>query len=358
MNATQETTNSKTSQDGDSERAFGLIGPDTRCVTLCAQNLRAIGNDQRRTDGSLHRGNRTPSATESSFPNSPYVISWIQQDLGLTRESQEDSAMVLHLQAVVRGELAGLTVGVVADGCGGHVSGEVASKLCCEALTTSIYSEICSLRSDAKQIALPTTIDAVLEKAFEGANDAIFRSVAADNQLEGMATTAVCLALLGTDVHFGWVGDSRAYLYREGTLTQLTRDHNRVQVLVDQKIITPADARLHPARNHLTKALGMSLDVVPDIVREKVLPGDLYVLSTDGFHEGLSPEDISRVCAAYLDNSVTSLTLQSLAATLAAQSIEDYGGDNLTAVFVYVEPPCTPSLFTHSASKPEAALSP
>ena len=172
------------------------------------------------------------------------------------------------------------------------------------------------------------------------ANAAIFERISRDPRLEGMATTVVCLLILGTRVYIGWAGDSRAYRYREGMVTQLTQDHNRVQLLVQQGILAPEDVKFHPARSHLYNALGMSRKFFPEIIVDDVKPGDLYMLSTDGFHEGLSTEQIAQAYRTCLMNdSVTPRRLQSLATTLINQTLEGFGGDNLTVAFVYVEPP-------------------
>ena len=145
---------------------------------------------------------------------------------------------------------------IVADGMGGHAAGEVASEMAVRITS----SEIGSLRglSDAE------ASDRV-RSAIRAANDAIFERTLSEHDKRGMGTTATVLVLMQGRYLIGQVGDSRAYLLRNKELLQLTKDHSYVQEQVDAGLLTPDQARVHPYSNVITRCVGASGDVVPDI---------------------------------------------------------------------------------------------
>src|SRR5262245_37950599 len=175
-------------------------------------------------------------------------------DVGQVREVNEDGYLV--------DEPLGLIA--VADGVGGHRAGEVASATALEALRAALRSG----RS--------------LREAIEEANDAVFTKSMSDEDFRGMGTTltAGTMAAGGTLI-VGHVGDSRAYLLRDGEFRQLTTDHSRVQELVDDGRLTADEAAVHPMRNVITRALGMDATVDVDIYPVELHPGDRVLLCSD-----------------------------------------------------------------------------
>lgn len=288
----------------------------------------------------------------------PFVIvAHIQQHQGLVRENQEDTAAVMSQQLMIDTHLVNAYVLQISDGCGGMAGGEIASLISCREILKSTALFNLFPFSCGNSTGRLNNIRAELKSAYECANSAILQAVEHAPQFTGMASTSVSAVVLdNAHLWVAWTGDSRAYLYRRGDIKLLTKDHNRIRILVDTNIITPEEACTHPARNQLTKALGMRDDASPEIVRTLVEPGDLLILTTDGFHEGLSEELMCQLCAEHLSEPVDHITLQSLAAEMQEQSLDAYGGDNLTAVFAYVQPLDQSAVMNESETRTQATI--
>ncbi len=170
----------------------------------------------------------------------------------------------------------------VADGMGGHRAGEVASALAIEILSKYL-----------REAAQPGP-DA-LRAAVERANRAIYEAAAADADKHGMGTTLTALWFDAGRAHLSHVGDSRAYLLRNRALMQLTNDHSLVNQLVAQGELTPSQARNHPRRNVITKALGTDRHVTPDFTTVDCLPGDVWLLCTDGLSNMVRDSELARL---------------------------------------------------------------
>ena len=179
-------------------------------------------------------------------------------DVGIVRSGNEDNYLMLADRGVF----------IVADGMGGHAAGEVASEMAVRITS----SEIGSLRglSDAE------ASDRV-RSAIRAANDAIFERTLSEHDKRGMGTTATVLVLMKGRYLIGQVGDSRAYLLRNKELLQLTKDHSYVQEQVDAGLLTPDQARVHPYSNVITRCVGASGDVVPDIYFGSLEQGDILL---------------------------------------------------------------------------------
>ena len=268
------------------------------------------------------------------------LLSHVQQHLGLVRVSQEDAAARHSCGILCDGRKTETNVFVIADGCGGMAGGEVASSICCRAIPKVLLAHGPWTRGGTDKTSDIAGPEAALHAAFDVANSTILDSVSQEPALAGMASTVVVLVIADDGcLWIAWAGDSRAYRLRDGRLNQLTRDHNRVRILVEEGIISLADAQSHPARNQLTNALGMREDVTPDIICDNVRPGDLYLLTTDGFHDGVADSCLLEGCREHLTYPVTGQKLKALGKALEAHVLEDYGQDNLTGLFVYVQPP-------------------
>lgn len=313
--------------------------PDRLYVGACAEVLHSTA----------HRSRSHP--TLQPFPNSvsvrtapPLDLIWhMQQHVGRVRDNQEDSAAI-HKGAFLRdGKRAALSLFQIADGCGGMAGGEVASAICCREIPTTVLRHAPDMDVSHAGVGAPD-LDQAIHAGFNAANESILRAVQKDPALAGMASTAVLLAIdddgRGT---IAWAGDSRAYRLRGGHLEQLTQDHNRASLLIREGIITAEDAETHPAKHQLTNALGMREDAIPDVVHCTVRPGDCFILTTDGFHDGVSEDDIVAYCRAHLHDPVDAGQLQSLAQALEDHILVQYGQDNLTAVLVYAAPSSKPA---------------
>jgi PPM family protein phosphatase len=241
-------------------------------------------------------------------------------DLGPVRENNEDSFLV-DLDA-------GLFV--VADGMGGHASGEVASEI-----AVNSVSEVLLEEEDPEETRLaratPDTEDAIRERLRYAMNQTslrIRRAALADPAHSGMGTT-LCVLLIEDDVaHLGHVGDSRIYLYREGAIHRLTRDHTVVQQEIDAGRLTPELARIVPHKNILTQSVGYHGPVEPDTATRTVNHGDIFVICSDGLTDPLDDEALAEICKSTPGDD--------LAEVLVTEALENGTEDNVTVVVVHV----------------------
>ena len=227
-------------------------------------------------------------------------------DVGMVRQQNEDSF------------LAEETLFVVADGMGGHNAGEVASAL---AVTT--------LKAGAR-LGIDTTED--FRELVQQANSAIYTASLDDSTQSGMGTTVTALSIVEGEeprVLVANVGDSRAYLWRSGALSRLSVDHSYVQELVNEGIITPEAARVHPRRNIVTRALGIDRSVMVDVFTHFVRTGDRIVLCSDGLVDEVADIEIARVLGQHTDPQETAEALVMVANT-------NGGRDNTTVIVVDV----------------------
>ncbi len=162
---------------------------------------------------------------------------------------------------------------VVADGMGGHAAGEVASEMAVH----HIARELGSLKGLGDK-----DVTERMQQAIRSANAAIFQRTLTEHDKRGMGTTVTSLVLYEGRFLIGQVGDSRAYLLRDGRLTQVTKDHSYVQEQVDAGYLTPDQARTHPYSNVITRCVGANSDVQPDIYVGSVKTNDLFLLASDG----------------------------------------------------------------------------
>ncbi|WP_316522171.1 PP2C family protein-serine/threonine phosphatase [Kitasatospora brasiliensis] len=220
---------------------------------------------------------------------------------GLIREGNEDSGY------------AGPRLLAVADGMGGAAAGEVAS--------SEVLGSIVRLDEDVPGADLLT----LLGDAVQGANDRLRQMVEEDPQLEGMGCTLTAMLWTGQRMGMVHVGDSRAYLLRDGSLAQITQDHTWVQRLVDEGRITPEEAETHPQRSLLMRALDGRGQVEPDLSIREVRAGDRYMICSDGLSGPVSHQTLQDTLGSYYSPEQTVQELIQLA-------LRGGGPDNITCI--------------------------
>jgi len=209
---------------------------------------------------------------------------------------------------------------IVADGMGGHAAGEVASEMAVKI----VLRELTGLRD------LETDgVDRRVRDALKTANRAIHERTLVEVDKQGMGTTASVLLISGHRYLIGQVGDSRVYLLRDGALTQLTKDHSYVQEQVDAGFLTPEQARYHPYSNVITRCVGASPDVEPDIYRGEVKLGDVYLVASDGL---TGMVDDRRLQTLLLSRATPDRKVHQLISEANGRG----GLDNITAIVVEV----------------------
>ncbi|MGW7351394.1 Stp1/IreP family PP2C-type Ser/Thr phosphatase [Streptomyces sp. NPDC054784] len=224
---------------------------------------------------------------------------------GMIREHNEDSGY------------AGPRLLAVADGMGGQAAGEVAS--------SEVISTIVQLDEDIPGSDILTSLGSAVQRA----NDQLRVMVEEDPQLEGMGTTLTALLWTGQRLGLVHVGDSRAYLLRDGRLSQITQDHTWVQRLVDEGRITEEEATTHPQRSLLMRALGSGDHVEPDLSIREVRAGDRYLLCSDGLSGVVSHQTMEDTLASYQGPHETVQELIQLA-------LRGGGPDNITCIIADV----------------------
>ncbi|RUA17043.1 MAG: Stp1/IreP family PP2C-type Ser/Thr phosphatase, partial [Clostridia bacterium] len=202
----------------------------------------------------------------------------------------------------------------VADGMGGHAAGEVASNQAISTLFTEYYT--------GEWIDPQTTLAA----AIEAANRTIFEMAEANDAMSGMGTTLVAALYRDETWLIAHVGDSRAYLFRDGKLKQLTQDHSWVAEQMNSGILSQDEAAHHPFRNVITRALGNEPEVTPDILTETAQPGEILLLCSDGLSNMVSEADMTGILKAY--------PLDDAANMLLELALERGAPDNITQVLV------------------------
>ncbi|WP_066929120.1 PP2C family protein-serine/threonine phosphatase [Streptomyces sp. NBRC 110611] len=220
---------------------------------------------------------------------------------GMIREGNEDSGY------------AGPRLLAIADGMGGQAAGEVAS--------SEVISTLVQLDDDVPGSDLLTSLGSAVQRA----NDQLRVMVEEDPQLEGMGTTLTALLWTGQRLGLVHVGDSRAYLLRDGVLTQITQDHTWVQRLVDEGRITEEEATTHPQRSLLMRALGSGDHVEPDLSIREVRAGDRYLICSDGLSGVVSHQTLEETLASYHGPHETVQELIQLA-------LRGGGPDNITCI--------------------------
>ena len=241
-------------------------------------------------------------------------------DVGRKRKGNEDALFLNEQQKLY----------VVADGMGGHAAGEVASRVAVDAI-----AEFVELTGGNQEITWPFGLDDSisyegnrLKTAVRHANSRVLEATRESAEYEGMATTVAAVLVDGDVANLAHVGDSRIYVWSEGEIQLLTRDHSWVNEQIENGAISPEQARSHPLRNVVTRALGGRPDLVVDIQSRRMAVGDMLLLCSDGLTTMVPDEEIARVLGESKGD------VSDAVKTLVGLANERGGEDNITVVLL------------------------
>ena len=248
---------------------------------------------------------------------SPRMEAAALTDVGRQRSNNEDSYLLWvppsDDEFLRKGRLA-----VVADGMGGYEGGQEASRVAVETVQ-HVYDR--DFTGDAQQ---------ALVAGFVAAHDSIQRYAMEHPELQGMGTTCTAVSIIGNELRFAHVGDSRLYLIRAGSISRLTRDDSYVGRLVESGLVRAEDAELHPQRHILTAALGSGREITPGTSEQPILltDGDILLLCTDGLWSVVPEAEISRLAE--------SSTPAEACSQLISAALERGGPDNITVIILRI----------------------
>jgi len=234
-------------------------------------------------------------------------------DTGRARENNEDSVAIKEAASLA----------VLADGMGGYNAGEVASGM----TTAFISSELGRWLVEAGEQAKPREVKRAIEICVDNANRSVYNAANSNPSYSGMGTTLVIGVFHGRNAILGHIGDSRAYRYREGCLTQLTWDRSLLQEQLDAGLITEEEAATASHRNLVTRALGVDPAVAVEFTELDVQEGDLYLICSDGLSDMID----DRAMEGLLHNGGT---LPTLAAQLVSAANNNGGRDNISVILI------------------------
>ena len=237
-------------------------------------------------------------------------------DIGRVRDHNEDSILALGAEQSPPGTDALL---VVADGMGGHAAGEVASGMAISKIGERFGSgEFITEPVDGLEYALRTLLQDV---------NGLIQSAGQDSDKRGMGTTCTLAVIKDKRLYYAHVGDSRAYLFRDDELSQITNDHSWVEGMVRAGVISREAARTHPNRNMVTRAIGINEDVEVDTGSCALHDGDLIILCSDGLNSMLADEDIQSV--------VETSSHETVCVDLIEAANQAGGHDNISVTVAY-----------------------
>lgn len=232
--------------------------------------------------------------------------------IGLVRENNQDTLEFGSLGTVAQ-------YAVVCDGMGGANGGNIASKIAVEVIGSRIRNGF-----HAEQ----GSVERLLESAMTTANIGVYDRAQQQPELIGMGTTVVAVITTKDKAYISHVGDSRLYLWRNHSLTAVTRDHSVVQELIERGQITEEEARSHPRKNFITRALGVTSEEVGEYDELDLMTGDRLMLCTDGLTNEVSKEEISRLLEQPAEQALHELVRAAL---------KGGGADNITVVLVDID---------------------
>ena len=233
---------------------------------------------------------------------------WYITDKGLRRDSNQDSSLINK----------DLGLFIVADGMGGHSGGEVASSMAVETVEEIILQPEILKKSPREVMIL----------AYEEASRRIFDKAATERpELVGMGTTMVIAYIRGKNIYIGNVGDSRCYLFKKPFLWQITEDHSLLNEQVRAGLVNEEQIQNFVGRNVITRSVGYERDVHPDVIEREIVPGELYLICSDGLSSLVPDRRISEI----LNQNPPQKAVQAL----VEQALANGGDDNVTVLALY-----------------------
>lgn len=237
----------------------------------------------------------------------------VKTDVGKARDLNEDSYYVPQ-------EDDNLKLFIVADGMGGYNGGEIASSLAIKAAKNYIETNFISTPKDRESIL------ELIKSSMQYANMVVYEKSKEDDELKGMGTTLEICFIYENKMYIGHIGDSRIYRIRKHIIRKLTNDHSYVETLVKDGKITREEAKTHPKKNMLMKALGCTEYIEPDVFVRGFLKDDIVLMSSDGLTNMIDEQEIFNIITNNKEN----------ASEMLIQKANDNGGyDNITALIVY-----------------------
>lgn len=237
-----------------------------------------------------------------------------QTHIGLVRENNQDALEYGTLGTTAQ-------YAVVCDGMGGANGGNIASKIAVEVIGSRI-------RDGFNENMSANSVERLLDSAMTTANVGVYDRAQQQPELFGMGTTVVAAITCGNTAYISHVGDSRLYLWRNRQLRVVTRDHSVVQGLIESGQITEEEARSHPRKNYITRALGVVAEESGEYDELEVESGDRLLLCTDGLTNEVSPEEISQLLEKPAEEALEALIRAAL---------DGGGADNVTAVLMDID---------------------
>lgn len=210
----------------------------------------------------------------------------------------------------------------IADGMGGHNKGEVASELAVENIIKFLKENL--IQNESVKI---NYIDDILKQAYNSVNSIIYKKSKEDDSFSGMGTTLTTVILYDKKAYIANVGDSRCYLLQNNILEKVTRDHSLVEELIAQKAITEEEAKNHPRRNVITRALGTERMIIVDIYKKELNKDSILLLATDGLTGYVDKEEINDIISK--DNNI-----KDIATELIEIANNKSGKDNVSVVLI------------------------
>ena len=240
------------------------------------------------------------------------IKAYAKSDIGRVREINQDYYYISN-------SLDEVQLYMLADGMGGYKGGEIASKLAVQSAKSYIENNFKEIPKDKESIIQ------LVGSSMEYANMVVYEKSKEDPELEGMGTTLEICLIYNNKAYIGHVGDSRIYRIRKDVIRKLTKDHSYVQKLIEDKKITREEAKSHPKKNMLTKALGCTPYVEPDIRARNFERGDIFIMCSDGLTNMVDEKRIYELVTQDINKAADELINEANAAG---------GYDNITVIII------------------------
>ena len=241
-------------------------------------------------------------------------------DVGQVRTVDEDSILAADLSFGVNSDTSKFLLLAVADGMGGHAKGEEASKIALNAIARAVIPDLLN----------NTPFTKILEKGIQNANQDILDYTAENPEASGMGTTSVCAVVKDNQIHLANVGDSRAYRVSDDEICRVTKDHSYIQALIDEGEITEEQAREHPRKNEITRAVGIMPSIEVDTMKLTLDSDESLLLCCDGVIAHLSDDDIHKIIRDSADP-------QTACQEIVDMANERGGSDNISLIILSSE---------------------